>query len=52
MKVLRKCELEASKRAANAACVFDVGHAAFWLARTGTSIAQAAGAVIIEVCRN
>ena len=32
---------EAAKKAAKATCVFDVGHAAFWLARVGTSITQA-----------
>lgn len=32
---------KAAKKAAKATCVFDVGHAAFWLARVGTSITQA-----------
>lgn len=32
---------QAAKKAAKATCVFDVGHAAFWLARVGTSISQA-----------
>ncbi|CAK9003153.1 unnamed protein product [Durusdinium trenchii] len=32
---------KAAQAAAKATCVFDVGHAAFWLARVGTSITQA-----------
>jgi len=32
---------EAAKQAAKATCFFDVGHAAFWLSRVGTSITQA-----------
>ena len=31
---------QAAQAAAKATCVFDVGHAAFWLARVGTSITQ------------
>eukprot|EP00434_Breviolum_minutum_P014556 symbB.v1.2.012835.t3/scaffold887.1/size155094/2 len=32
---------QAAKQAAKATCFFDVGHAAFWLSRVGTSITQA-----------
>ncbi|CAJ1441969.1 unnamed protein product, partial [Effrenium voratum] len=31
---------QAARSAAHAACFFDVGHTAFWLARVGTSVAQ------------